>query len=113
MHEFSLARNIIEIVTETALKNKLRTIGELVLEIGTLSGVEVTALDMALESLQPGSVLEGATIIRDIVEASARCLECQKEFIPDDFYCACPHCGSFSHEVLQGKELRIKSISGE
>ena len=113
MHEFSLAQNIIEIVSETAKNNNLQTISELVLEIGTLSGVEIPALDMALESLRPGSVIQDAKIKKDIVKAQAKCLQCNSEFTPDDFFCACPVCGNFRNEILRGKELRVKSISGE
>lgn len=113
MHEFSLAQNIIEIAEETIKSNNASLITEIVLEIGTLSGVETGALDMALESLQPGSVLEEATIKREIVKAVARCLGCKHEFLPDDYYTACPQCGSFCSEILSGKELRVKSITAE
>lgn len=113
MHEFSLAHNIIEIVEETAKKNNARIVSEIFLEIGTLSGVELTALDMALESLQSGSMLEGAVIKKEIIEALARCVDCKHEFVPEDFFFACPKCGSFAHEILKGKEFRVKSIIAE
>ena len=44
MHEFSLAQNIIEIVEETMKKNDLSKVSEVVLEIGTISGVEIFPL---------------------------------------------------------------------
>jgi hydrogenase nickel incorporation protein HypA/HybF len=113
MHEFSLAQNIIEIAEETLRSNNASRITEIVLEIGTLSGVETDAMDMALESLKPGSVLEGATLIRNTILAIARCKRCQHEFLPDDYYTACPHCGSFCPEIISGKELRVKSITAE
>ena len=113
MHESSLSSNIIEIVEDSARNNNVSKVSEIVLEIGTLSGVEIDALDMALQSLQSGSVLEGSTIKKDIVKAVAQCSECGEEFTPDDFFCACPKCGSFAHTVLKGKELRVRSIVAE
>lgn len=113
MHEFSLAQNIIEIVEDTARNNNASKVSEVVLEIGTLSGVEIGALDMALQSLQKGSVMEEAVIVKDIVKAVAKCSDCGEEFFPDDFYYACPMCGSFTHTVLRGKELRVRSIVAE
>lgn len=113
MHEFSLAQNILEIVEENIKKNNVSFVSEIVLEIGTLSGVEISALDMALQSLQEGSIIEKALIRKVIIQAVARCTECRHEFEPEDFYTACPNCESFSHEILKGKELRVKTIIAE
>ena len=113
MHEFSLAQNIIEIVEETVAKNKAGRVSFIELEIGTLSGVEITALDMALESLQPGSVIEGAEISKLIIKGKAKCPSCQFEFEPEDYFAACPSCGNFGAKIIKGKELRVKSITAE
>ena len=113
MHEFSLAQNIIEIVEETIAKNNAVKVSVIELEIGTLSGVEIPALDMALESLQPGSVLEGSEIHKRIISGRAKCPNCQHEFEPDDYFTVCPDCGSFGAEIIKGKELRVKSITVE
>lgn len=113
MHEFSLAQNILEIVEETAHKNNTSLVSEIILEIGTLSGVEISALDMALESLQTGSIMEKAIIIKEIVQAVARCRSCNLEFKPEDFFAVCPKCNSFGPEIIKGKELRVKSITAE
>ena len=111
MHEFSLAQNIIEIVEETVAKNNAGKVSVIELEIGTLSGVEIPALDMALESLQPGSVIDGAEIVKQIIKGKAKCPKCQHEFEPDDYFAACPKCSNFGAEIIKGKELRVKSIT--
>ena len=113
MHEFSLAQNILEIVEETIAKNKAGKVSIIELEIGTLSGVEIPALDMALESLQPGSILEGAEIVKQIIKGMAKCSTCHHEFEPDDYFSACPACGAFGADIIRGKELRVKSITAE
>jgi hydrogenase nickel incorporation protein HypA/HybF len=113
MHEFSLAQNIIEIAEETVKKNKLKQVTVLLLEIGTLSGVELPALDMALESLTPGSILDGTEIKKEIVQAVAICNHCGNEYTPEDYLSLCPKCGSYGSEVVKGKELRVKSIIAE
>lgn len=113
MHEFSLAQNIIEIVEEAIEKNDAGKVSSIELEIGTLSGVEIPALDMALESLQPGSVIDGAEIVKQIIQGKAQCLNCQHEYNPDDYFTVCPECGSLRAEIIKGKELRVKSITAE
>ena len=113
MHEFSLAQNIIEIVEETVVKNKVSKVSCIELEIGTLSGVEISALDMALESLQPGTIIEGAEIMKQIISGKAKCTNCQHEFEPEDIFAVCPVCGNFAADIIKGKEFRVKSITAE
>ena len=84
MHEFSLAQNIVEIVEETARSNQLESVSQVELEIGTLSGVEIPALDMALESLAEGTILQTCLITKIIIEAEAECNECR--------HCFCRSC---------------------
>jgi len=113
MHEFSLAQNIVEIVEETVRKNQAHKVTEVVLEIGTLSGVELDALDMALESLRSGTMMEEAEIKKDIIQAVAICNHCGHEYLPDDFFSICPECQQYGSKISKGKELRVKSITAE
>lgn len=113
MHEFSLAQNIIEIVDESLKANNAFTVDELVLEVGTLAGVEIPALEMALESLKPSSKIENAKIKIEILQARAICMNCSAEHKPVEFFASCPTCGSFDNSITEGKELRVKSILAE
>jgi len=113
MHEFSLAQNILEIVEETLEKNKVSRAIEIQLEVGTLSGVEIPALKMALESLKPQSVLENTKIKLIIVKAKAVCRICKKTYHPEDLFSPCPNCSSYGPEIVAGKELLVKSIIAE
>jgi hydrogenase nickel incorporation protein HypA/HybF len=110
MHEFSLAVNIIEIVEESLKANNASVADKLILEIGTLSGVEIPALEMAIESLKPGSVIENAVVKMEIVTAKATCTSCAAVYKPVEFYSPCPYCGSYQRSLTEGKELRVKSI---
>jgi hydrogenase nickel incorporation protein HypA/HybF len=110
MHEFSIAMSIIELAEEEARKAKASTVSELVLEIGTMAGIEFYALDTAIEAAVRGTMLEKASIIVDKIQASARCSECGHVFPIQQVYDACPQCNSLYHELLQGKELKIKSL---
>jgi hydrogenase nickel incorporation protein HypA/HybF len=113
MHEFSLAQNIIEIVTETlknAAKNKVTKI---ILEIGEISGVEENALITALESLKQGTVVSEAFIEIQNINGIALCLECKTNFEIHDLYSLCPHCNSYEKKIISGKEFNVKSIEAE
>jgi hydrogenase nickel incorporation protein HypA/HybF len=113
MHEFTLAKNIIEIVEEAIRKNNATLVKKVVLEIGTLSGVEIPALETALECLREGSVLVEANIEMTVVEAIAICHKCENHYTSEALYSPCPKCNSYGSEIISGKELIVKSIIAE
>ncbi len=110
MHEFSIAVSIIEIAEAEAQKAKAVKVKELILDIGTMSGVEFYALDAAMEMAVKNTMLEKSKIKINKIQAKAKCTECAKEFDIDYVYDPCPYCQSLYHELLTGKELQIKSI---
>jgi Zn finger protein HypA/HybF involved in hydrogenase expression len=58
MHEFSIAVSIIEIAEAEAQKAKAVKIKELILDIGTMSGIEFYALETAMEMAVKNTLLE-------------------------------------------------------
>lgn len=111
MHEFSLALNIIDIASETAGQANTDTISSIEIEVGSLSGVIIEALEFALDTAKKNTILEGSEIRIIPVTSEAICRQCNHKFIPETFYAACPQCGSFEFEITKGKELRVKSIT--
>lgn len=113
MHEFSLAQNIVEIVTETANNAGKNTVSKIVLEIGEIAGVEVNALITALESLRPETVLSAAEIVIQNTKGVALCQKCNTKFQIHDLYSLCPNCNSFEKKIISGKEFTVKAIEAE
>ncbi len=111
MHELTVAENIINIVSTEALKAGSKKVTEVCLEIGILAGIEYAALDFALEVLAPGTVLESAAITIEKPGGTGRCNNCGSEFPFEIFMGSCPECESTDLAVIQGKELRVKSIT--
>jgi len=56
------------------------------------------------------TVLENAEKKIQIIQAQAKCIDCDTIYPIDNIYDACPKCGSFFKALLQGKELRVKSL---
>jgi hydrogenase nickel incorporation protein HypA/HybF len=110
MHEFSIAINIIEIAEAEAKKANCTKVSKLVLDVGTMSGIEFHALDFALESAVKNTMLENAELIINKIQARAKCSDCQNEFEIDSAFDPCPGCGGFYHQILSGKEMRVKSL---
>jgi len=110
MHELSLTMNILEIVEENAKNLNAKTVYEIEIDIGELSGVDNDALQFAMECTKKCELLESAQLVINKIPAIARCKICNHEFEISDFYAECPKCNSFDHNIFQGKELKIKSI---
>jgi hydrogenase nickel incorporation protein HypA/HybF len=109
MHELSIARNIVAIVSDCAEGRKMRRIA---LEVGKLLGVTTDAIAFCFEAVAQGAALEGA--ILDIAEVEGRArLHCMRaEFDMPTLYAACA-CGSRRLHRLRGEDLQIKAIELE
>jgi hydrogenase nickel incorporation protein HypA/HybF len=113
MHELSIAVNIVEIAEENARKENASSISEIELEVGTQSGVVLEALELAMESAKKDSMMENAKIVIRTISAKANCSKCGKEFYSDEIYTPCPKCGNPFCDIIQGKELKVKSLKIE
>ncbi len=111
MHEMSIAINIIDIAVETARKNNALKINEIVLDIGTLSGIETESLLFCYDSACKNTMAEGSSLKLNIIPASAVCDSCGYKFKTASPVPTCPICENFVLMVSGGHELKIKSIN--
>lgn len=111
MHEFSIARSIVDIAEEAVASKQAKAVEQIVLDIGQLSGIELDALLFVWDAATRSSVLEGAKRVINTVPGKARCLECKGIFQTAELMDTCPECGSYFFDVLQGKELQVKSLT--
>jgi hydrogenase nickel incorporation protein HypA/HybF len=110
MHELSIALGIVKIAEEEIAKSGRKKIEAIELEIGTLAGIEFESLDFVWPMAVKDTVLENAEKKIQIIQAQAKCVDCDTIYPIDNIYDACPKCGSFFKALLQGKELRVKSL---
>jgi hydrogenase nickel incorporation protein HypA/HybF len=111
MHEYSIALSIVQIAESEARKYAAEGIESIELEVGKLSGIELSALEFAWEPAVAGSLLEHALRKVHVVGGVAICAECQTQFDINEIYDACPECGSYQKDIVEGKELKIKSLT--
>lgn len=111
MHELSIVLSIVEAAEEQARKHGASSVESISLEIGTLAGIEPDALAFAWEAGLPGTILANAERRIHYIQARARCLDCNHEFEIEQLYQACPRCGNYFTELLQGQELKIRSLT--
>ena len=112
IHEAGIAQNILRIVEGAALDNGLSFVQRVVLEIGSFSGVDATALEFALNVLRRGTVLASAEVEYQVPPLVLYCRDCEDEYVADVEDLACPACTGRQFDVVQGRELRVKTIAG-
>jgi len=110
MHEFTIAKNIVDIAEEYARKKGKQKIIRVNLEIGELSGVILDTLNYALETCTENTLLKDAEFDIDNVPATGQCRDCGHGFPLAGPVSACPVCGSYLFDFRSGRELRIKSL---
>lgn len=110
MHELSIVMSIVDIAQNQAREAHATVIEEIELDIGTLSGIEMDALDFAWQEGVRTTMLEKANRKINRIEGKAACLDCVNTFTIEHYYDACPECGGHLINIIQGKELRVKSL---
>lgn len=110
MHELSIVMSIIDIAEKEAKNNSVSEFHEIELQIGTLSGIELSALEFSWGPATKNTVLEKAVLTIDMLKAIGKCTDCNEKFDIDNFFSHCPKCKSYLVEVIQGKELKIMKL---
>jgi hydrogenase nickel incorporation protein HypA/HybF len=107
MHELSIALGIVDIAEKETKKAKKKKVDLIELEIGTLAGIEFESLDFIWPSAVKNTVLESAERKINIIEALAKCGDCDHTFKIKNVYDSCPKCNSYLKGIIKGKELRV------
>jgi hydrogenase nickel incorporation protein HypA/HybF len=111
MHELSIVLNIIHIAESEAVKAGAVAVKRIELDIGKLSTVEPMAFDFAWKQAVRSTMLEHAERVTNYISGKGRCTECGAVFGMNELYDPCPACGSYLSEVIEGRELQVKSMN--
>lgn len=110
MHELSLAGGVLQVVEEAAAREGFVRVQRLTLEASALAGVELRALRFALESLMPGTCLDGAELQILQPPGQAWCHGCGHTVAIRSRLDDCPRCGSPQLLATGGTELRVHEL---
>ncbi len=111
MHEESLVRTLIQQVEELAVKHEAAQVENIEVEIGPLSGVERLLLESAFERLKSCSEFCGRSTLQiHQVELTAKCRECEQEFVMHNFRFVCSECHSSTVQILTGDSMLLRNL---
>jgi hydrogenase nickel incorporation protein HypA/HybF len=111
MHELSLAENMLDMIQQRAETEQFKQVDKVWLEIGSLSHVEADAMAFCFDAVMAGTLAEGAKLEIIHTQAQGKCRQCQQTNTVEHLYDPCPQCGQFGVDILQGDQVRIKSLS--
>ncbi len=106
MHELAIAESVLSTITARVGD---RTVHEVRLEVGRLSGVSADSLRFCFSLAASGTVVSGAALQIDEPRGRGLCSSCGADFELLEPFPLCA-CGSADVRVLSGDELRILSV---
>jgi hydrogenase nickel incorporation protein HypA/HybF len=110
MHELSIVMSIVDLATKEAAKHHASAIEEIELDIGCLSGIDMDSFDFAWQQAVKRTILESAKKKVNRIEGKARCSDCDTHFTMVQLFDSCPNCNSHLAEIINGKELKVKTL---
>jgi len=113
MHEIRIAEDLSEIVTEVARREKLTNVSKINICFGQLIQIVPEVFEIAFREAVKDSTAENATLSIEILSVKMKCRNCNNDFQVSENRFACSICNSTDLEIIQGKELFIKSIEGD
>lgn len=111
MHELSLVKSVIDVISIHALENCWFGVAKVTLRVGRMRQVIPEVMKFSFQVASEGTPLEGAEL--EIVELPLDqiCKECGFSWNEEVF--SCPRCGSTYTEIVHGMELDIDSVEVE
>ena len=110
MHELSVTRNIVAIVSERA---QGQTVLRITLEVGRLSGMFSEAIRFCFDVCSKGTPLQATTLHIIDVEGRGHCDACGAEPVMTAPLGRCPLCHEPRLRIVAGTELKIKEMEVE
>ena len=111
MHEMSIVSGILDIAEKEARAAGALVINSVEIEVGGLAGVEIPSLEFCFEVARRGTLAETADLVIHEIPGRGHCPDCDQEVAVEYFMAVCPTCGKALLEILQGRELRVRSIN--
>jgi hydrogenase nickel incorporation protein HypA/HybF len=113
MHEIKIAEDLTRIVLKAANKEKLSKVTMVNIAFGQLIQIVPEIFEFAFRETVRDTIARDARVNIELVPVIMRCRDCSCEFQVKDNFFGCSECGSKELDILNGKELFIKSIEGE
>ena len=110
MHELGVLSAMVKTIENIAVEEKLTKIEKIVLQVGELSGMVPSYLEVSYPAAVYKTSLEDTKLELEIVPGVVRCNVCGEEFNAVECDLVCPSCHSQDLMPLSGRDFIIKEI---
>jgi hydrogenase nickel incorporation protein HypA/HybF len=110
MHELGIVHQIIKSVDDVVDEQGLFEVSKITLQIGEMSDIIPQYLIEAWKSFTPSTKYSNTKLDLEIIEAKAKCKQCNYTDSVKNINLTCPICNSMNFEIISGKEFLIKEI---
>lgn len=112
MHELAITKEIVRIILKECKINKIKAPKKITLDMGSLTTYKSGPLKFYFDALKSENmIISVSELAIRVVKGRVRCNNCKIEsFIDDATMVFCSKCGSFDVTVIDGKDLKIRSI---
>jgi hydrogenase nickel incorporation protein HypA/HybF len=111
VHELSVALSILDVAAEEARRLGAARVLAVHLRLGELSGVAADPLRLAFELAREDSALPEAELVIEAVPVRVNCPSCRAERPVESVHAlCCAACGTFTADVVAGRELEIAAL---
>jgi len=111
LHEISLVKSLLQQVAQIAEQHQAKSIQEVRIEIGPLTGVEKLLVQEAFELLAKNFVGSQCNLIIEEIPLQGLCENCKNQIVIQDFQFHCPLCGSHSVKITGGDAFRLLDLT--
>lgn len=101
---------MMNIILEQVAMESCTRVMQVNIELGQLAAVDQAALRLGFEAVSKDTIADQAIFNITLIEGQGYCEFCLRRFPMENRYSACQSCGQFGLKILQGEELRIKSM---
>lgn len=114
MHEWALVEGVMRIAEEEGARHPGHYVVGIELEIGRLRQVVPEDFQFLFDIARRGTVLERAELVLDIRPVRVHCRDCCADgLVEEPAWMACPRCGGFDVEMVEGDQMLVRSINLE
>ncbi len=113
MHEYSLTKQIVQIVNDAAEKNGAKKVEAAYLVIGESTSIIPDCVQMYFDMISRGTKAYGAVLHVKVVKPEMYCSHCQQNFVRPLFSFECPVCHNLGSPTEIGNEFYVEKVELE
>jgi hydrogenase nickel incorporation protein HypA/HybF len=110
MHELAVCQALIGQVTDVAREQQARTVSDIYVRVGPLSGIEGPLMENAFPIAAAGTVADSAKLHLEAAPIRVRCETCGAESEAIMNRLVCDACGDWRTTLISGDELILQRV---